>query len=311
MSATTTTHERRGSITAIVTCCNSEHVIDGMLASLAAQHRPADQVVVHDAASTDATLEKVARWSSLLPLTVVANPERTSVGGSRIAAMPAVEGELIATLDHDDYLTPDHFAVLEAALPGPGWVASPRAWLWHPGASLALLDEEWVEEFPAPEDQLATLAWRNFVFGSALMYRADHDAAGGYPDRSFVEDWELWIGMACRGVRFVRPTVPTVMYRQGAGRVSTRVAETREAERAMLKRHEGELLEALGSETLETAATRYERRYRWPDTWAALSDGEMRTARSLARRHPLSDRRMLATAVLPTPVLRRLLGLGA
>lgn len=311
MDATGSTNERRGSITAIVTCCNSEHVIDGMLASLAAQHRPADQVVVHDAASTDGTLEKVARWSSLLPLTVVANPDRTSVGGSRIAAMAAVEGDLIATLDHDDYLTPDHFAVLEAALPGPGWVASPRAWLWHPGASLALLDEEWVEEFPAPEDQLATLAWRNFVFGSALMYRADHDAAGGYPDRSLVEDWELWIGMACRGVRFVRPTVPTVMYRQGAGRVSTRVAETREAERAMLKRHEGELLEALGSETLENAAARYERRYRWPDTWAALADGEMRTARSLARRHPLSDRRMLATAVLPAPVLRRLLGLGA
>ena len=38
-----------------------------------------------------------------------------------------------------------------------------------------------------------------------------------------------------------------------------------------------------------------------------LHDG----ARSLARRHPLTDRRMLATAVLPAPVLRRLLGLGA
>ncbi len=143
------------------------------------------------------------------------------------------------------------------------------------------------------------------------QHRADHDAAGGYPDRSFVEDWELWVSMACRGVRFVRPEVPTVLYRQGAGRISTHIAETREAERAMLRRHEAELLEALGSETLENASARYERRYRWPDTWTALSTGELRAARRLARAHPFSDRRMLATAVLPRPVLRHLLGVPA
>lgn len=297
-------------ITAMVTCCNSERVIDGMLASLAAQSRPADQIVVHDAASDDATLERVERWRGILPITVVANPQRTSVGGSRIAAMPAAECDLIATLDHDDYLTPDHLAVLEAALPGRGWVATPQSFLWYPGTSLVRLDEQWDEPFPAPDGQLAELAWRNFVFGSTLMYRADHDDAGGYPDMSFVEDWDLWIRMAVRGVRWAQGAVPTILYRQGMGRVSTSRDATRAAEQAMLARHADALRAALGPDAHDRANRRYAERYLWTDAHAAMVDGDWKAARGTARRHPFADRRLLATAVLPRPLLTRMLGLG-
>ena len=300
------------SISAIVTCCDSERFIDAMLASLHAQSRQPDEVIVHDAASTDATVDRVRRWNDRLPIELVTSAQRTSPGRSRARAIDRAKGELIATLDHDDYLTPDHLSVLDSLLVGPGTVAVPRALMWRPTISLEPLDQHWREPFPAQAEQLKVLAWRNFVFGQVVMYRADYEAAGGYPDLSQVEDWELWIRMALTGVRFSRPEIATILYRRGHDSVSQREALTRVAEVDMLSRYADQFRVELGSKGWATAQKHYAHRYDWVDAYDALERGDWGGAQSLARAavraNRSGERRLAAVAVLPQPVVQRLFG---
>jgi hypothetical protein len=69
---------------------------------------------------------------------------------------------------------------------------------------------------------LAGVCRDNVVFLGSLVQRADYDAVGGFrPQFRGTEDWDLWIRLARRGVRFTSAGHPTVLYRLTPGSLSS------------------------------------------------------------------------------------------
>jgi glycosyltransferase involved in cell wall biosynthesis len=306
----TTTKPLRRSISVALLTGDSEQVLRPMLASLIAQTRPADEIVIHDGGSTDGTLDLIRSFEGLLPITVVRSPKQRSVGASRAAAIDASSGELIAIADHDDAFLPDHLGVLEAHIPGPGTVATSTALLWTPGARVVPMADEWDIELPAADGQLAALAGRNVITGMSMYTRADYERFGPYRDESFAEDWDLWLRMALGGVRFIRPETPTLLYRWGHANVSSNRGQVRAAEAVVIKRYEAAMRSALGSATYDSAMKHRAARLGWDESFERLRANDSSGARRIARQHLRSgDRRLVATALLPSAVVRRLLHL--
>lgn len=96
----------------IIPAYNAESVISQALASVAAQERPADMVVVVDDGSQDQTSRLVKDWANRLPLKLIRLDENRGSGLARSAGLAEMDTELVAMLDADDYWLPDHLQVM-------------------------------------------------------------------------------------------------------------------------------------------------------------------------------------------------------
>jgi glycosyltransferase involved in cell wall biosynthesis len=106
------------SVSVVIPAHNAERTLGAVLAALAAQSEPADEVVVVDDASTDGTAELAARAGA----TVVRNDTPLFAGGARNRGWEVARGDVVAFLDSD-------------AIPQPGWGAGlQRALADFPGA---------------------------------------------------------------------------------------------------------------------------------------------------------------------------------
>jgi glycosyltransferase involved in cell wall biosynthesis len=105
-------------VSVVVATHNRAGNLERMLAGLAAQERPADEVIVVDDGSTDDTqvvLER-HRGRGTLPLRVIRRPAAAGPATAREEGWHAASGELVAFTDDD-------------CVPLPGWLAAgERAW---------------------------------------------------------------------------------------------------------------------------------------------------------------------------------------
>ena len=102
----------RLSVSAIVVVRNGERFLAQALDSVLSQTRPADEVLVIDGGSTDATAE-IAR--SFAPVRLLQQPG-TGLANARNAGVGAATRELVAFLDHDDLWLPRKLEVQIARL---------------------------------------------------------------------------------------------------------------------------------------------------------------------------------------------------
>ena len=102
-------------VSVIVTVLNEGAAIERLLASLAGQSRPPDEVVVCDGGSTDGTPATLHAWAALgrLPMQVLSEPG-ANISAGRNAAIAAATGEIIAVTDAGVRLEPDWLEALVA-----------------------------------------------------------------------------------------------------------------------------------------------------------------------------------------------------
>lgn len=99
----------------LMTAWNAERFIGEAIASVLAQTRPPDQVVVNDDGSTDGTRDVLAGFGAAI--TVLASPHQgTSAGRNR--ALEVADGDVLAFLDADDLWLPAKLEHQLAALAG-------------------------------------------------------------------------------------------------------------------------------------------------------------------------------------------------
>ncbi len=110
-------------VSLIVTVRNEATAIEALLASIAAQTRPPDEVVVCDGGSTDGTLAVLQAWRRRLPLRVVEAPG-ANISQGRNRAIEAASGPIIASTDAGVRLEPAWLAALVA--PFDDWEAGGR-----------------------------------------------------------------------------------------------------------------------------------------------------------------------------------------
>jgi glycosyltransferase involved in cell wall biosynthesis len=189
--------------------------LDASLASLARQTMRDLEIVAVDDGSTDGTPQVLARWSAREPRLVVARTEARGLPAALETARALARSPFLARHDGDDLSHRERFALQLGALarnpslavvgcrvrlfPAARVGAGMRRWAaWHN----ALLDHEAMEREAWIDSPLC--------HGTAVM-RADALAAvGGWRDRGWAEDVDLWLRWFAAGGRFAK--LPRTLY---------------------------------------------------------------------------------------------------
>jgi hypothetical protein len=200
-------------ISVIVPAYQAAPYLDAALASLAGQMRPADEVVVVDDASTDTTSAIALRWASVLPIVLVRNPTNLGLGATRKVGIERAAGELIALLDADDVLLPDHLAVLLEQWERHGGLVVAEGYRWVPERRLG--GEPFTgRHVPPPEKQAERILTAHFGSYCSLFSREDYERAGGFREHRKSEDWEFFVRMIRTGTTMTVAPTPTLIYRR-------------------------------------------------------------------------------------------------
>src|SRR5438270_3377732 len=108
-------------ISVAMTTCNGEAFVAEQLQSVLEQSRPADEIVIVDDASDDATLEVLRATAARAAgrVTISRNPSRVGVVSNFELAVKACTGDIIVLADQDDRWHGDKLEVIAGVLAEP------------------------------------------------------------------------------------------------------------------------------------------------------------------------------------------------
>lgn len=165
-------------ISVIITVYNEAASIDNLLASIAAQTRQPDEIVIVDGGSTDGTPERILGWQDRLPIRLLCQPG-CNISQGRNRAIAAACGDIIASTDAGVRLSSNWLRDLtDPLLADPSlhavsgfFVADPQtAFELAMGATVLPLVNEIDPQKFLPSSR------------SVAFRRAAWEAAGGYPE---------------------------------------------------------------------------------------------------------------------------------
>jgi glycosyltransferase involved in cell wall biosynthesis len=205
---------------------NGRAYLAEQLASLLAQERRPDQVVIYDDGSADGSWEFVQEWAqeAPLPVTVHRHPERVGYIKNFEAAVQLLDTDLIFLCDQDDIWLPNKIALMANE-----FEKHPDLFLLHTNAKLvnaaaqdlgvslfeALRLSESERQAVLAGNALEILCRRNLVTGATAAFRRRLlDIALPFPASLVHDDW-LAIVAATHG-RMSLLDAPTILYRQHA-----------------------------------------------------------------------------------------------
>lgn len=201
-----------------ITVRDGASTLDDALASVEAQTRRPDAVVLVDDGSTDGTAAVADSWRGRLPLEIVSQAN-AGVAAGRTAAVSRLDTDLVLGLDADDVWLPSHVERLGALQRERGGIAAPLALQWHPSGRRAERADELVAT-PPRDRSLASVLIMNWIFAGSLFERDAYDAVGGTFRFDGCEDWDLWLRLMRSGIAVHTLQQPTVRYRITPGSLS-------------------------------------------------------------------------------------------
>ena len=189
--------------------------LDASLASLARQSEPDFEIVAVDDGSRDDTPHILERWRAREPRLVVVRSEARGLPTALETARAKARGAWLARHDGDDVSHRDRFALQLAAFardpaldvvgcrvrlfPRAGVGTGMRRWAaWHN----ALLDHGAMEREAWIDSPLC--------HGTAMMRAEVVESVGGWRERGWAEDVDLWLRLFAAGRRFAK--LPRALY---------------------------------------------------------------------------------------------------
>ena len=199
-------------VSVIIPAYNGAQFIGEALESVLQQTRPADQIIVVNDGSQDATAEILQSYAQSIQILEQPN---LGVAAARNRGLAEAQGDLIAFLDQDDLLLPDKLKLQVDCLsqhPGIGILHS--GWRLVDATGQKLSDMEPWHDLP----NLDTAGWmrRMPVLFSAMLFRRDWLLrVGGLSERfQQVCDVELMQRLVLAGCESAWLPQITVLYRQ-------------------------------------------------------------------------------------------------
>jgi glycosyltransferase involved in cell wall biosynthesis len=204
-------------IAAVIPCYNAEAFLAQAIASVFAQTRQVDDIILVDDCSTDASVAIARRHG----ITVLSTSVNSGHAAARNIGIDAARAEVIAWLDADDYWAPNHVETVAPLLET------------FPGAAVAFSA---VKMFGAGKNGIwkvagngapANMFWQCLPHTivpamSVLTRRAALQRIGGFnADVRVAPDFDLWLRLS-RHELFVNTEKVTSYYRWHAGQISRR-----------------------------------------------------------------------------------------
>jgi glycosyltransferase involved in cell wall biosynthesis len=182
-------------VAVVITFYKDDRYFPEALASVLAQTRPADEIVVVDDASPPGTCQSLEHLDARVR--VVRHALNQGAGAARQTGTEATTAEMIAYLDGDDTWMPQK---LERQL--ADFLARPELAAHHVGVVRFRGDGSETAFISKPQHlDLATQLRKNQALPSAYMIRRSAlEAVGGWRrDNALMEDWDLNIRMVAAG----------------------------------------------------------------------------------------------------------------
>ncbi len=201
--------------------------------ALGQKHTDVEVIVINDG-SKDETGSVLAEYGDQIR---AINQQNRGLSRTRNNGIALSAGEWVAFLDHDDYWQPDKLSLQLKAAERTGFdVIYTNAGNFGDVARVAELRSE--PEAMAEGDLLSQLLLDNFIVVSSVMIRRTviQDMGGFDTSLPSVEDWDLWLKLASRGVKFAAVGEPVTMYQWRAGSMSKNYELMRTTRQTIVKR---------------------------------------------------------------------------
>lgn len=212
-------------ISVLLPVWNAEPHLEECLQSLAAQTRTDFEVIAVDDGSEDGSYERLSEWQARDSRFRLFRHGHRGLVETLNAGLECCRGDLVARMDADDVAEPHRLQRQAAALQQDPDLDLVACLVRHfPAASVGPgfhIYENWLNSLVEHEEILRERFIESPMPHPAVMVRRRVlSAAGGYRDRGWPEDYDLWLRLAADGRRFRK--VPEYLYRwrEHAGRLT-------------------------------------------------------------------------------------------
>lgn len=197
-----------GTIAVIIPAYNQAAYLADAVASVFAQTRLPDQVILINDGSTDATGTVAQGLTTQHPEITYLTQSNAGVGVACQTGLAAVTSDYVIRLDADDTMPNNYIAELEKALAGQPKLVS----FAYSSARLFGASEGWIH---AHRWSVGRLVPENYIHVSSLV-RTEVAREVGYFDTTLkgYEDWDFYLKLAERGYRGVFCRTTYLNYRQ-------------------------------------------------------------------------------------------------
>jgi glycosyltransferase involved in cell wall biosynthesis len=223
-------------VAVILPCYNHAHYLPQALASVLAETRPADDIVVVDDGSTDDTAAVAADFA---PRVRYVHRPNGGLSAARNTGIAATSAELLAFLDADDLWTPDFLATLVPVLQ-----RSPQLGAVHGGAGFIDAEGQPLAQQATrvePPDRVhdALIDGDYFPAHAVLVRRTAFDTVGTFDESlNASEDWDMWLRISAR---FAFGGVPDIvaLYRMHGDNMSKDLGRMHASQLAVVRKNFG------------------------------------------------------------------------
>jgi glycosyltransferase involved in cell wall biosynthesis len=211
-------------VSILVITRNHAPFIDQCLDSVDRQTSSEFEVIVIDDCSTDGTTDRVRRWAgnTSRDARVIVNPRNLGMCENRNQFLRASRAAFVTSLSGDDYYEPDRItrqlAFFRTLPDSVAVVFGQSRVITESGRQVAVWFDDWKT---IPEGRIfGKIIHNNFVAAAtAMMRRSAIESVGGYDERLFYEDYDMFLRLADRYEFRYLPGVVT-NYRLSAGGAS-------------------------------------------------------------------------------------------
>ena len=212
-------------ISVLMPCRDASACLPDAIASLDTQSFTDFEVLAVDDGSTDGTGDLLAEWADRDHRVRVLTQGPRGIVTSLRAAAEAARGEIIARMDADDVAHPRRLERQLGLMDGPDGVDACGCGVrYFPSSQVqdgAARYEQWINSLVSHDDIVRDIFVECPIPHPTLMVRRGVlEAAGGYQDNGWPEDYDLVFRLWLNGARFGKVPAVLLQWREHAGRAS-------------------------------------------------------------------------------------------
>jgi glycosyltransferase involved in cell wall biosynthesis len=195
-------------------CHNAGETVDEAMASLLEQTWERIEIIAVDDGSSDDTGPRLEAWRAQDDRVRILEQEHQGIIAALNAGLAAAEGGFIARMDADDRCSPERIAKQIAYLLGHPELAVVGCQVAGFPDTLAegfRIYIQWLNSLITHEDLTREIFIESpLVHPSVIMRRTWLERVGGYADRGWAEDYDLWLRFYLAGGRFAK--LPEILF---------------------------------------------------------------------------------------------------